>query len=231
MPSIAAPSSRAAFGRGLARVFVVIAGLAFAGAAVAASPPEDGAAQTFVQKEQQRLHELLRQPASPTRDANVNKQLETDLDLEEMVHRSFGQPCPSTLPTCVNHWDKLGDAQRKEVSGLLHRLVERTYRRNLEKTLDFEIAYKGSKEQAGESRVRTEAKSKLKPRDPPVQIDYVLKGAGGGAYRIVDIVTEGSSVTKNYYDQFHKMLTTADQGYPYLVKKLNDKLAQPEEAK
>ncbi len=30
-------------------------------------------------------------------------------------------------------------------------------------------------------------------------------------------------MTKNYYDQFHRMLTTAGQGYPYLVKKLQDK--------
>jgi ABC-type transporter MlaC component len=41
----------------------------------------------------------------------------------------------------------------------------------------------------------------------------------------VDIVTEGSSLTKNYYDQFHRMLTTQGQGYSYLVQKLRDKIA------
>ena len=42
----------------------------------------------------------------------------------------------------------------------------------------------------------------------------------------VDIVTEGSSLTKNYYDQFHKFLTTPGQGYPHIVKKLNEKIAK-----
>jgi ABC-type transporter MlaC component len=48
-----------------------------------------------------------------------------------------------------------------------------------------------------------------------------------GKYKVIDIITEGSSMTKNYYDQFHKMLTTADQGYPYLVQKLQKKIATP----
>jgi len=46
--------------------------------------------------------------------------------------------------------------------------------------------------------------------------------------RVVDIVTEGSSLTKSYYDQFHRMLTNAGQGYAYIVRKLNEKLAQPD---
>ena len=33
-------------------------------------------------------------------------------------------------------------------------------------------------------------------------------------------------MTKNYYDQSHKMLTTANQGYPYFVQKLRDKIAK-----
>jgi hypothetical protein len=39
-------------------------------------------------------------------------------------------------------------------------------------------------------------------------------------------VTEGSSLTKNYYTQFDKMLSTPDQGYAHVVKKLRDKLAK-----
>ena len=66
----------------------------------------------------------------------------------------------------------------------------------------------------------------MKPRDPAVQVDYVVRNASA-SYRIVDIVTEGSSLVKNYYEQFHKMLNTPGQGYPYIVKKLNEKLAKP----
>ena len=60
-----------------------------------------------------------------------------------------------------------------------------------------------------------------------LQVDYVILG-GGDKYKVVDIVTEGSSMTKNYYDQFHRMLTTEGQKYPYLVQKLRDKIAAKE---
>ena len=43
---------------------------------------------------------------------------------------------------------------------------------------------------------------------------------------MVDIVTEGSSLTKNYYDQFLRMLTTDGQRYPHIVKKLSEKIAK-----
>jgi ABC-type transporter MlaC component len=90
------------------------------------------------------------------------------------------------------------------------------------------VSYRGAKEQ-GENlaKIRTEAKSKAKPRDPAVQVDYVIMGSGAN-YKVIDIVTEGSSMTKNYYDQFHRMLTTGGQGYPYLVQKLRDKIAKKE---
>jgi phospholipid transport system substrate-binding protein len=128
----------------------------------------------------------------------------------------------------VNHWAELTDQQKAEVTGLLKQLVEKNYKKNLIKTLDYEVTYKGTKDVAGgDAKIRTEAKSKLKPRDPAVQVDYVVKGASNG-YKVVDIVTEGSSLTKNYMDQFHKMLITPGQGYPHVVKKLNEKVAKKE---
>ena len=50
-----------------------------------------------------------------------------------------------------------------------------------------------------------------------------------GRYYVIDIVTEGSSMVKNYYDQFYKMLVTnADtQGPAYLIQKLEKKLSAP----
>ncbi len=112
------------------------------------------------------------------------------------------------------------------MTGLLQKLVSKNYQKNLTKTLDYDVVYKGASDEAGATRVKTEATSKANPRDPPVQIDYVIAGTQG-SYKVIDVITEGSSLTKNYYDQFHRMLTAPDQGYAYLVKKLNDKLAQP----
>jgi phospholipid transport system substrate-binding protein len=202
--------------------------LLFSVLCVASVAHADEGAQQFVENEHVKVTALLRQPASAARDGQVNALLDGMVDYDELVRRAFGQPCPSALPGCKNHWAELTDAQKTEVRDLLKRLVEKNYRKNLIKTLDYDVTYKGSREgAAGEARIRTEAKSKLKPRDPAVQVDYVVRGDGGN-YHVVDIVTEGSSLTKNYYDQFHRMLTNPAQGYPHVVKKLNDKLAKAE---
>ena len=200
--------------------------MAVSGVAVA----EDAApsAQAFVEREHQKLATLLKQPASTARDGQVSHELDAMVDYQELARRAFGEPCPAAISGCTDHWGELKDPQKTEVADLLKRLVEKNYRKNLVKTLDYEVTFKGQKDTGGgESRIRTEAKSKLKPRDPAVQVDYVVKNANG-AYHVVDIVTEGSSLTKNYYDQFHKMLTNPAQGYPHIVKKLNEKLAKPD---
>jgi phospholipid transport system substrate-binding protein len=186
----------------------------------------DDGAQRFLEAQHQKVSALLHQAASPARDAQVSAVLDGMIDYGELARRTFGVPCPSAVPGCTNHWASLTDAQKAEVQGLLQKLVSKNYQKNLIKTLDYDISYKGNQDAGGgATRVRTEATSKVNPRDPPVQIDYVIAG-GPGSYKVVDIITEGSSLTKNYYDQFHRMLTTPEQGYPYLVKKLNDKIAQ-----
>jgi ABC-type transporter MlaC component len=201
-------------------VFLLVAGLAVSPAASA-----DEGAQKFIKDEHVKLEAILRQPATPARDAQVTNTLDTMVDYDELARRTFGQPCPHAISQCTNHWGELTDQQKSEVTGLLKKLVDKNYKKNLIKTLDYEVTYMGQKDFGGDAKVRTEAKSKLKPRDPAVQVDYVVKANGNG-YKVVDIVTEGSSLTKNYYDQFHKFVTTPGQGYPHIVKKLNEKIAK-----
>jgi phospholipid transport system substrate-binding protein len=193
--------------------------------ASAAPAHADDPATTFVHAQQDQLRALLHQPASAGRDAQVTQTLSKLVDYDELTHRAFGEPCSTESPGCKDHWAELSDAQKAEVGGLLRRLVEKNYQKNINKTLDYDVTYQGASAVGGDSVVHTEATSISKPRDPAVLIDYVVKGSAG-AYRVVDIVTEGSSLTKSYYDQFHRMLTTPTQGYAYIVKKLNDKIAQ-----
>lgn len=202
--------------------------LAALGLTVSLPAHADAGAQAFVKEKTETLVGLLKQPASGARDSQVTQALGQMVDYDELVRRSFGKPCPATVSGCTNHWDELTPDQQKEVGALLRQLVERNHKKNITKTIDYEITYKGEKSVSGsESRIRTEAKSKVKPRDPSVQVDYYVVGAGA-AHRVVDMSTEGSLLSKNYYDQFHKMLTTQGQGYPYVVKKLRDKLAKGE---
>ena len=185
----------------------------------------DDPATTFVRAQHDQLRTLLRQPNSPARDTQLTNALSQMVDYDEMTRRAFGQPCPTELPGCKNHWADFTAAQKTEVSGLLRRLVEKNYRKNLATTLDYDVTYQGASPANGDSAVHTEATSKSKPRDPAVLVDYVVHG-GAGSQKVVDVITEGASLTKSYYDQFHRMLTNPDQGYAYVVKKLNDKIAQ-----
>jgi len=203
----------------LAFAFVLaLAPVVFAGNASA----DVAGAQSFVEKEHTAIKKLVEANAP---QEQVRQAIDGMVDYDELARRTLGNPCPPTVPSCTNHWNELKPEQRAEVTGLLRQLVEKNYRKNLTKTKTYDVSYRGAKEQ-GENlaKIRTEAKSKEKPRDPAVQVDYVILGQGD-RYRVVDIVTEGSSMTKNYYDQFHRMLTTAGQGYPYLVQKLKDKVA------
>lgn len=200
--------------------FLALATSLFAGGALA---DVDGA-QTFVEKEHGQLRKLV--DANAPQD-QVRQAIDGMVDYDELAKRTLGKPCPVGVSACKNHWDQdLNADQQKEVTSLLRQLVEKNYRKNLNKTRDFDVTYRGAKDQGDAlTKVRTEAKNKSKPRDPAYLVDYVIVEKDGGRYRVVDIITEGSSMTKNYYDQFHRMLTTQGQGYPYMVQKLKDKIA------
>jgi ABC-type transporter MlaC component len=211
---------RSRFGK-LARGFLLVAAATWSLPAMAADP------QAFVQQEHEKLRGLLHQPKTGARDAAVQQELDTMVDYDELARRTFGQPCPPAIPSCTNHWGELSDAQKAEVAGLLKQLVTKNYRKNLEKTLDYDVTYKGTKSgDAGDTKVRTEAKSKDKPRDPSVLVDYVVHEKDGKVY-IVDIITEGSSLAKAYYEQFDKKLKNPGEGYANIVQKLRDKIAKP----
>jgi ABC-type transporter MlaC component len=190
-----------------------------------ALPAHADDAQSFIEHEHAKLDRLLHEPASSTRDAEVDQALDGFVDYDELTRRAFGEPCPASIPNCTDLWVGYDEKQRAEVRDLLSQLVRRSYRKNLTKTLDYEVSYRGSRESGGDTRVLTEAKSKLRPREPAVRVDYVVKQTGRG-YRVVDIVTEGSSLTKNYYEQFRKKMENPSEGYPNIVQKLREKLAR-----
>ena len=155
----------------------------------------------------------------------MQRELDGMVDYDELTRRAFGQPCPASLPACTNDWDGLTH-RREEArspcfsSSSFRRTTRTTWRRRSTTTSPT----RGEKIDAGDTKIRTEAKSKTKPRDPVVQIDYVVREANG-KLAVVDIVTEGSSLTKNYYDQFDRKLKDPALGYSNIVQKLKEKIA------
>ncbi len=204
-------------GSGLLLALVASPASGFAGA-------ED--AQSFIQREHQRLAKLLHEPESPARQSELSKVLSGFVDYDELTKRAFGDPCPPSEPSCENLWAGYSDSQRAELRGLLEELIRKNYERNLKKTLDYEVNYRGVKDAGDDTtKVMTEAKNTLKPREPAVRVDYVVKQTAHGP-KVVDMVTEGSSMAKAYYDQFRKKMHDPNEGYPNIVQKLRDKIGK-----
>jgi phospholipid transport system substrate-binding protein len=216
-------SQRSTYGFGPGKLGSVLAiVLALHPLSAAADPP----AEAFVQQRHEHIETLLHQAASAGRDEQVRRALGEFVDFDGLTQRAFGVPCPPAEPSCEDLWSGYTDDQRSEVRTLLEKLVRKTYEKNLLKTLDYDVSYRGTREGGADTRVMTEAHNRLKPREPPVRVDYVVNETSQGM-RVVDIVTEGSSLTKNYYDQFRKKMHNPNEGYPNIVAKLRDKLAKP----
>lgn len=186
-----------------------------------AASADTAGAQSFVETQQGAIKKLVE--ANATKD-ELTKAIDGMIDYEEITHRAFGSPCPSAIPNCTDHWAQLSPEDQKEFVGLYTQLVQKKVRENAQKTKDFDVVYRGTKEAGNDmNKVKTEARDRTKPRDPATQVDYLVKGAG--PYKVIDLITEGSILSKNYYDQSHKILTTEGQGKPYLKQKLKDRIA------
>lgn len=208
------------FRRGLALAFLASSMALLALTSDRPAHADDATAQGFIEKEHDRLQSMLHAPPSAGRDALVNAALSGFVGYDELVRRAFGEPCHPSMPSCEDLWTTFSDAQKHELHDLLRKLVESSYRRNLTKTLDYDVSYKGARDVAGDTRVLTEAKSKTNPRETPVRVDYVVKETPQGQ-RVIDIITEGSSFDKQLYVQLRNL-----HDYDKIVAKLKEKLAK-----
>ena len=164
-------------------------------------------AEAFVKAKQEELTALIKGGAP---DAKVDKVFDQVLDYPALAKSALR-----------DHWDARTEAERKEFTDLLARLVRNSYRKNLKKTLGYSVEYMGaSKADAGEV-VRTVAKSKTNAREEPFSIDYIVRTGDGGP-RIVDIVTEGSSMVGNYRTSFNKVIKKS--GFPEVLVKMRKKI-------
>jgi phospholipid transport system substrate-binding protein len=185
----------------------VLASLAIGPRAFAAD-----SAQDFVQSRQARVTSLLHQSPSSQRDKQIAAVLDGMMDYDELAKRSL-----------ATHWNDLSETQRREFTDLLKRLVQRNYERNIKNILDYRVEYLGEDPISDSVVVHTRATSTTDQREEPVAIDYRLAHAGDD-WKVLDIVTEGSSLVNNYKNQFHRIITK--DGYDALLKRMKDKLAK-----
>jgi len=167
----------------------------------------DDTAQSFVRDRQSELTTLVK--------ANDGKHIEsvfdTILDYDALAQGSLKE-----------NWANRTDAERKDFQEVLKQLVQRAYRKNLDRTLGYEVKFDGEQKESESFVVRTVATNKANAREEPIAIDYVVHRVGP-VWRIRDIVTEGSSLVGNYHQQFNRIIKK--DGFAELMKKMRNKLA------
>lgn len=181
--------------------------LAAASLCLALAPSVHAAsAQDFIKAKQAELTKLLKQGKS---DAEVDKVFDQVLDYRVLAEASLGE-----------HWTGRTPAERDEFTALLSKLVRASYRKNLKKTLGYDVSYQGTEKGKDGEIVRTIAKSTKDARQEPLSIDYVVRSEGG-AQRIVDVVTEGSSMVGNYRSSFNRIMKKS--GFAEVLKRMRKK--------
>jgi phospholipid transport system substrate-binding protein len=188
-------------------IAVLLALFTFANAAFGAG------AEAYVKAKQGELTELIKKPRSAESDASLVKLFDGLLDYDALAKESLG-----------DEWDRRSPEERKEFQQLLSTLVQRAYTKGIRDTLDYDIAYKGETDGKAGKIVQTVATHKTDKRKEPVHIDYVVRQAGS-VWRVVDIVTEGSSLVLNYRNQFRRVIE--QKGFSGLLEKMRTKAAEP----
>jgi len=180
-------------------------------ALVVPSAQAAGSAGDFIQARQNQVTSLLHQGQGAQRDKQVAAVLDGMIGYDDLAKASLSA-----------HWDDLSEAQRKEFTDILKRLVQRSYEKNLKNILEYRVEYLGEEPGSEGVIVHTRASSPQKPEEEPISIDYRL--VEGAAWRVVDIVTDGSSLVSNYRSQFNRIIKK--DGFDSLVKRMKDKLAK-----
>jgi phospholipid transport system substrate-binding protein len=166
-------------------------------------------AENFVKGKHTELTELVSKAKSADDQKKLDAAFDAVFDYEGLAK--------STLK---DSWEQRTPAERAEFTRLLKDLVRNAYRRNIKNTLGYAVDYKGEQDADPGKVVRTIAHNKNNVREEPVSIDYVVHQVEG-KWLIADIVTEGSSLARNYRNQFRKVIEK--KGFDELLKRMKAK--------
>ncbi len=192
--------------RGISRLSWLLVALTLAG--TAAADPE---AQAFMKDKQAELQSLDKKGGADAQK-KIIAVFDSILDYDALAQGSLG-----------DRWAERTDAERKEFEETLKGLVQRAYRKNLDRTLNYDVTFGGETKDGDSSVVKTTAQSRTNAREEPISIDYVVHRVSG-AFRIKDIVTEGSSLVGNYHQQFNRIIKK--DGFAELMRRMKSKLAR-----
>lgn len=166
-------------------------------------------AENFVKGKHSELTELVSKAKTADDEKKLDAAFDSVFDYDGLAKA-----------TLKDSWDQRSPTERAEFTAVLKDLVRNAYRRNIKKTLGYEVEYKGETDGESGKVVRTVAHNKKNAREEPVSIDYVVTQING-KWLINDIVTEGSSLSKNYRNQFRKVIQK--HSFEELLKRMKAK--------
>src|SRR3954468_7760519 len=166
-------------------------------------------AENFVKGKHTELTDLVSKSKSKEDEKKLDAAFDAVFDYEGLAKA-----------TLKDSWEQRTPAERAEFTTVLKDLVRNSYRRNIKKTLGYEVDYKGEQDGDAGKVVRTVAHNKSNAREEPVSIDYVVHQVDG-KWQIYDIVTEGSSLIRNYRNQFRRVVEK--KGFDELLKRMKAK--------
>jgi phospholipid transport system substrate-binding protein len=142
----------------------------------------------------------------------------------KIVNRMLDFPtlCKSSLG---KHWTapERTEAQRKDFTKTLHALIEKNVVARLKDTKSHVITYESEEVDGKRGTVVTIVADGTGPRAVQTEIAYKMRKQGA-KWVVVDMVTDGVSLTSNYRSQFNKIIT--QDGWDVMMQKMRDKLAE-----
>jgi len=184
----------------------LLAAIAFSTLALAGDTALD-----FVKAKQTELSTLVKKGSGAENKKKVETVFDAILDYDALAQGSLR-----------NHWADRSEAERKEFQDVLKQLVQRAYRKNLDRTLDYDVTFGETAQEAQSFVVKTVAQNRKNAREEPISIDYSLHKVGAD-WKIRDIVTEGSSLVANYQQQFNRIIKK--DGFAELMRRMRKRLA------
>lgn len=170
-----------------------------------------GGATNIVQTKQTEIFQLLN-ANGPDMDKKIAKICDDMMDYGAIIEGAMG-----------DEWANRSAAEKAELTDLMKQLIQQQVRGNLKKVLNFKINYVSESKTGNVSTVKTTATPTSGGNTDPVEINYKLS-ENNGAFKVVDIDTEGVSMVSSWRSQFPKIVKK--DGYAKLVQLMKNKLAK-----
>jgi phospholipid transport system substrate-binding protein len=155
-------------------------------------------------------------PADQDRKAKIKAMAAGLFDYKELVKRAM-----------ADHWTTITPAQQDELVSTLKELIERKYVQQLKSNVDYKVKYGAEKVTGGDASVMTTLKVNTKGKSTDAEVEYKMHDKDG-VWLVWDVITDETSLMRNYKGQFDRIIRN-EGGYKELIKRMKDKLKEPEE--